>query len=240
MAQNSIFNQPIFYLKQVKTIIIGVFLLISFLNTQSLFASKSDVEDEVLIEKIEDYKKQKDYNYFKQKQHKVEKQKSSSNISLPSGFGDGFLVLIVILFIVVVALIAYSIIKDGNFGSAKNKDISIPVSNMYENVNEEDISSNDFDSLIQRAKDNGDFRLVLRLMFLKSLQLLDIKKVIIYEKNKTNYEYSFEIKKQGLKNDFIKVSDSFSWIWYGNKSIDENTYDRLNPDFTKLINSIEK
>ena len=210
--------------------------------------------------KIKKYKTSEDYDYFKrlygdqpeQAQNSSgrpvrKKHSSNSSSSRPVGnisfsfMGLGsFAWIIVAIFIVALIVVIVMIAMNADGGSGiRSEVLHTNTQDIEDELDEDDIDKNDFDHLIQKAKDRGNYRLAIRLMFLKSLQSLDEKQLISYQKNKTNYEYSFEIKSNKIQPLFLKASDVFSWVWYGNYDVDLGLYNELEPEFNLLIKSIE-
>jgi len=200
-------------------------------------------------EKIEEYRSKEEYDYFKRKvpvEEEQEQNSSSSSSYSHNSYSSGsdlsgvaWVIIIIILIALLVIIVMIALNADGR-SSARSEVIRANTQEIEEELDEEEIDRNDFDSLIQKAKNKGNFRLAIRLMFLKSLQILDEKKLIKYKKNKTNYEYTFEIKNQKVQGLFQEASDTFSWVWYGSQDLDTNSYNELEPNFNRLIDSIEK
>ena len=67
------------------------------------------------------------------------------------------------------------------------------------------------DKLADEAIDQKDFRLAVRYLYLNCIKRLDIKNIIRYANDKTNYEYLKEIQ-------FSEISRTFkSLLWFMNK-----------------------
>lgn len=82
-------------------------------------------------------------------------------------------------------------------------------------VNEENLNGIDFDQAINMAKSDQDWRLMIRLLYLKSLKSLWDKEIISVRKGKTNREYYYEIQGKSWSADFQKLSLLFDYTWYG-------------------------
>lgn len=211
--------------------------------------------------KIKEYRSREDYDYFrrafgteKNQNHQSQNSNSSSSgnsktyRSKKVNFGGTlfnglsgmgwFILIIAVVAIIAVIIILIANNADGR-GRTRNEVLQANTLEIEQELDEEEIDKNDFESLIQKAKSKGNYRLAIRLMFLKSLQGLDEKKLIKYKKNKTNYEYTFEIKNKDIQNLFKNASDSFSWVWYGNYDITDTMFYELEPSFQTLIRKIE-
>lgn len=100
---------------------------------------------------------------------------------------------------------------------------------------EEDIKQLDFDKLIKNALNKNNYRLATRYMYLKTLKILAKKEIIEWHFEKTNSDYYNEIKDSKLKLLFKRVSYIYDYIWYGEFSIDEVTFNKNKSDFNQLI-----
>ncbi|SFU55387.1 protein of unknown function [Pustulibacterium marinum] len=107
------------------------------------------------------------------------------------------------------------------------------------NFTEETIEKVDFDKLIQKAVKEHDYRIAVRYLYLKSLQLLSSKRIIDWHFDKTNAEYQSEIQNPETKDFFKKVSYIYDYVWYGEFQIDEADYKKTAYNFDKLNQSIK-
>ncbi|MGJ8743258.1 hypothetical protein [Polaribacter sp.] len=102
---------------------------------------------------------------------------------------------------------------------------------------EEDIHEIDLDSLLKKAIQNNEYRLAVRYYYLLVLRQLSTNKFIDYHKEKTNTEYLLEIENLNIKKQFSYLSYAYSYVWYGQFSIDKNIFDNLEKEYKSFINS---
>ncbi|MGA9293365.1 MAG: hypothetical protein WBV81_12250, partial [Ignavibacteriaceae bacterium] len=103
----------------------------------------------------------------------------------------------------------------------------------------EDINEINFDNLITEAVSESDFRIAVRLYYLKTLKLLSDRKLIDWKINKTNQNYVREIKEEKLKKHFEKLTYLFEWIWYGEMPIAESVFEETKNSFMNFQNSLQ-
>ena len=127
----------------------------------------------------------------------------------------GYVVIFIIVFVFVLLLI--------RLGGIKSLQSNIKNSSEA-NILTEDINEMNFNVLIQNALNNKDYRLCVRLMYLKSLKLLSDRKIINWNENKTNYSYLSEIKDVRLYDNFLELTILFDYVWYGNLKLDDNSF----------------
>lgn len=109
---------------------------------------------------------------------------------------------------------------------------TVPVSDRdlkeIEELSEDELIENatlsEMDILLKRAEENQNYRLALRMQFLKIFKTLDDKKLIDYKKNKTNYDYYLELQQKELKQCFRNISRWYDYVWYGEYALDITKY----------------
>lgn len=106
------------------------------------------------------------------------------------------------------------------------------------NFKEETIDQIDFEDLIQKALKNNDYRLAIRYLYLKSLQVLAQKSIIDWHYKKTNIDYLNEINNSTVKKSFQKVSYVYDYVWYGEFEIDEELFQKTQTEFSTLNNAV--
>lgn len=96
---------------------------------------------------------------------------------------------------------------------------------------EEDINGSDLDDAIEKAIKAEDFRLAVRYLFLSNLSNLNSLQLIQWTPDKTNRDYSREIKKREYSETFKQNALAFERIWYGEYIPDKPLFEKLREDF---------
>ncbi len=99
---------------------------------------------------------------------------------------------------------------------------------------EENLNEVNFETLIEDALKEKNYRLATRYLYLKSLKLLTNKDIIEWHYDKTNSEYLNEIKNENTKSVFKRISYIYDYVWYGEFPIDEAVYNKNISDFEKI------
>lgn len=181
-----------------------------------------------------------DYTTIKPKESFWQKLLRKVGHILQSIFGDTVFtksgniagILIRIFAIILVGFLLYFIIKyligkDGNFiFGKKNKKVIIKDEELHENIHEIN-----FPESIAKFEREGDYRSAVRYQFLFVLKKLSDKKSINWNPEKTNKDYVSELKAPHLKNDFSNLSYIFEYVWYGEFSIDEQSYQKFKAQY---------
>lgn len=98
----------------------------------------------------------------------------------------------------------------------------------------EDIKEINVAALLEKALADGRYRDAARFMYLVALQSLTKQGVIDWDKHKTNREYVLEVRKNGvpgLAPSFSEVTRLFEWIWYGEATVDHDTFPFVRTQF---------
>lgn len=102
----------------------------------------------------------------------------------------------------------------------------------------EDLNSINFNERINRAEELQDFRLATRWLFLNLIFVYDQQKLIVFEPQKTNIDYSYEIKSTSKKTIFSKLCKVYDYVWYGEYKISFNDYQSIKAEFLEQIKVI--
>jgi hypothetical protein len=102
-----------------------------------------------------------------------------------------------------------------------------------------DIEDHHLDEKIQRAVAARDYRMAVRYMYLKSLQLLNEKQWIRYHANGTNYEYVNQMSAHKLASEFSFLTRVYDYVWYGEFTITEEQFELVNKNFSHFYNAVK-
>jgi len=112
---------------------------------------------------------------------------------------------------------------------------NLPYSELIENIH--DIN---FDEGIEQAVAKHNYRLAVRLLYLKCLKQLTDADLIHWEINKTNNDYSNELTDFNQRVAFNLLTRQFEYVWYGNFTIDAPVYNRVSALFKDFKDTISK
>lgn len=103
---------------------------------------------------------------------------------------------------------------------------------------EEDIHDVDLESLLEKAIEAKNTRLAVRYYYLLLLKKLSEKELIKYDKDKTNSEYLFEIKNLKTRNEFSYLSYIYTYVWYGEFSLNEMDFIKVAAKYQSFFKTI--
>ena len=102
----------------------------------------------------------------------------------------------------------------------------------------ENIHELNFAELIQQALEARNYRLAVRLYYLKTLKQLTDKNHIQWQPTKTNRSYVFELINSPLQADFEDITQQFEYVWYGDFSVSEQNFEEIQTQFQTFLRDI--
>jgi hypothetical protein len=189
-------------------------------------------------QKIKDYSAQREFQYDEQAPVNMSWWDkfwkwiwSLLDGALENRYSGSFIKYLVIL--IVAALVIFAVIKviglDLNIFAGKSKVVDVPYDESLENIHE--IS---FNEEIEKAIANRNYRLAVRLLYLRSLKLLNDRELIDWQPEKTNQAYIDELIDLERKQQFKVLTLQFEYIWYGDFSIDKENFNGIKGSFERF------
>jgi hypothetical protein len=141
---------------------------------------------------------------------------------LNSDGGEISITVLEYLFIAVaIGLIIFLLLKNNirSIFYGKSATTTLDFTELIENINEIN-----FDQRIADEVSKKDFRRAIRLHFLKVIKELSDQKLINWQLDKTNSDYSRELKNSRYSLQFEELIRMYEYIWYGDFKLDETTF----------------
>lgn len=112
----------------------------------------------------------------------------------------------------------------------KKKQVTeIPYTELIENIHEIN-----FDEAIENALLIKDYRLAVRLLYLRCLKQLSDGNMINWKPGKTNSTYLNEISDAEQHRQFSVVTRQFEYVWYGGFPVDGESFQNINAVFQEF------
>lgn len=89
----------------------------------------------------------------------------------------------------------------------------------------------------EKAIAQSDFRMAIRMQYIRVLQYLNENKFISWKPDKTNRHYLQELRHIGIYDSFRELSHIYEWVWYGNTTLGADEFYKLDPKFTQFLES---
>lgn len=141
-----------------------------------------------------------------------------------------------LLWIVIIAVFAGFImwyLSGTNVGLFRKKDTAVPADNAADEI-PEDIFVINYQKEIDKATGSGNYRLAVRLMFLRLLKQMAEKNIIQYKQDRTNLDYLMQLQPTGYYNNFFRITRNYEYSWYGQFPVSQDAYQVIRGDFDQL------
>lgn len=144
-----------------------------------------------------------------------------------------WILILVTIIVLVILKVTDSGVSTIFSGKARKKE------NIDATLEDVDIHNIDYEQQIREAISNKDFRLAVRLWFLRTLKSFSDKELVQWKIDKTNSDYYYELSGSKYQKDFGDVSKSYDYIWYGEFPVDEISYRIEEEKFAMLFKKIK-
>ena len=101
-----------------------------------------------------------------------------------------------------------------------------------------DIFAINYQREIDKAVGMSNYRLAVRLMFLRLLKNLSDNNIIQYKQDSTNFDYLLQLQPTRMYADFFKLTRNYEYSWYGQFEIDKEKFSVIKNDFDKFERKI--
>ena len=145
-------------------------------------------------------------------------------------------VLLFILIFVVIAIIAYIIVRRKR---PSNTTLVVDAVDVENSWNPEVITKTELELKLEEALLNEDYREGVRIYFTFILKELIRKDWIKWRREKTNYHYVLEMHKKPGAHQFNECVRIYDLVWYGDYHIDRDIYELLKPILENYYQSLE-
>lgn len=161
---------------------------------------------------------------------KEEQQQNSSYIPLGQRSWFQTFLWVIILGVFVIGLFIY--LRGSNVGLFRKKNKRLG-STGDEEISE-DIFAINYQKEIDKAAAQGNYRLAIRLLFLKLLKNMSEKSIILYKQDKTNLDYLGELHPTNYYTNFFRITRNYEYSWYGHFIVSEDAYKIIQRDFDQF------
>ena len=141
-----------------------------------------------------------------------------------------------IVIVSVVVLLLYFVVRNINFDlkiertALETDDLEKPVEN---------IETLDVEALLQKARSEGNLRMAVRLYYLGLLKKLHALGMIVWKKDRTNRDYLSQLfARDFFYREVHRLTISYEEAWYGEHTLNGESFQRLSQQFEKLYGEI--
>ena len=130
-------------------------------------------------------------------------------------------------------------LASNNIGLFRKKARNIQEAEPGEEIMPEDIFAINYQKEIDKAAAAGNYRLAIRLYFLRLLKDMSEKNIISYKQDRTNFDYVLQLYKTSYYDGFFRLTRNYEYSWYGQFDISPETYGIIKNDFEQFNNQIK-
>ena len=102
----------------------------------------------------------------------------------------------------------------------------------------DDIFTIHYEREIGKAVAEKNYRLAVRLWYLRTLRELSDRKIIDYRHERTNVDYVHSLMGGRYYQPFFRLTRNFEYTWYGQFPLSAEAYEKLRKDFSDFKNSL--
>lgn len=143
-------------------------------------------------------------------------------------------IIIAIVIILLAAALVYFLSANVKGDKSVKTDLEFDLLQM-----EEAVLESDFDRFLRLALEGNDYRVAVRILFLRLLQKLHESEWIIWKKNKTNQDFLNEVRNRENYIQFRDLTLAFEIVWYGDQKITKEQFDQLEYLFNSFQNNLK-
>jgi hypothetical protein len=161
---------------------------------------------------------------------KVEKAAEEER-SVPLGQRKWFTTLI--WMIIIGGFIGFVIwyLASSNVGLFRKKIRSTGYESEQEDEISEDIFAINYQREIDKAAQQGNYRLAVRLMFLRLLKNMSERNLISYKQDRTNFDYLLQLSATRYYQHFFRITRNYEYSWYGKFDVSQDAFHVIKKDF---------
>jgi hypothetical protein len=122
-----------------------------------------------------------------------------------------------------------------NVGLFRRKDKKIATGEEEEIT--EDIFAINYQKEIDKAAVQGNYRLAIRLMYLRLLKNLSERNIIQYKQDRTNLDYLMQLHPTVYYKNFFRITRHYEYSWYGEFNVSNDAYGIIKKEFDNFENT---
>lgn len=110
----------------------------------------------------------------------------------------------------------------------------VPIEEQAEELPTDNIFEMNFEKEIQKAVESKNYRLAVRLLYLRTLRDLSNLNLINYTHEKTNSDYLFQLSGTSYYKQFFQLTRNFDYTWYGQFELSQEGFAMVQNGFSSF------
>ena len=145
----------------------------------------------------------------------------------------------VLWFIIIGGFVTFLILYLYNSNAALFRKSSSIADEEMDAAETSDIFTINYQKEIDKAVGMSNYRLAVRLMFLRLLRNLSDRNIINYKLDSTNFDYMMQLRSTKLYRDFFRLARNYEYSWYGQFDIDKEKYSIIKNEFDNFEHKLK-
>lgn len=212
------------------------------------FRNKDDYFDSLIVQqrnvpdgRVKEMQKDKAFWYANNniKKKTEEKEDADTPGYTPIGQSTWFQTLLWLVIIGGFAAALMWYLSSSNVGLFRKRNV---VNTGQDEIDEmpENIFEINYQREIEKAASQGNYRLAVRLMYLRLLKNLAGKNIIQYKQDRTNFDYLMQLQPSNYYTGFFRLTRNYEYSWYGQFQVSEEAYTIIRKDFDQFENQLPR
>ena len=163
---------------------------------------------------------------------KKKEQKKEGSYYVPIGQRIWFQTLVWLVIIGGFAAFLIIYLTGSNVGLFRKKNM-VTKDDVEEDITE-DIFAINYQKEIDKAAMQGNYRLAVRLMYLRLLKKMSEENIIQYKQDKTNFDYLLQLHPTKYYNSFFRITRNYEYSWYGKFDVSGDAFRVISSEFDQF------
>lgn len=142
-----------------------------------------------------------------------------------------------LLWIIMIGGFAFAImwyLADSQVGLFRKRKVAIRDISNEEGEIPEDIFAIQYQKEIDKALAKGNYRLAVRIHYLRLIRNLADQEIIRFKHEKTNLDYLMEVSSKSWYHAFFRLTRHFEYSWYGHFEVNGEMYEQISAEFSQF------
>ena len=145
-----------------------------------------------------------------------------------------------ILILLMIGWIIYYLFRNAMNDDGFRKNSMHPDSLLYDKRHIDEIREDDIEKLLREALERNDFRMAVRIYYIRLLKHLHTAGFIAWKKDKTDHDYAAELTAFAFTREFRKLMTAYELIWYGDRTPTPDEFRKLQVNFNDFQRQAER
>lgn len=149
-------------------------------------------------------------------------------------WGTFFQILAIGIALIAIGLAIYKMLQEPRNKVISRDGVEITAANVDAYIQETDL-----ERFLREALASGNHPLAIRMYYLQIIKSLNERHFIEWARQKTNRDYTREMRHHKLAPNFRTLTQTYENVWYGNQSLSKADFLSIEPGFQQFLSIIK-